>query len=121
MYDMKSAQFAYGFPFDEKKYDSDGNYIYPRDNWREIASELGVTACRRGPQDDYDYNENMNYGFICIKESNAEVEEYQTIQIESLAVDPSWDEKLKNFCDRTNFPWKQPAWYLWAYCGNALD
>lgn len=31
--------------------------------------------------------------------------------------DPSWDEKLKNFCKTNKIPFKNPQWWLLAYYG----
>lgn len=77
-----------------------------RDAWERGQCDLG----RCGSCDDASYFARPNAAEIKVDWGDA-------TEIKSLEVDPTWEPKLRTFCERFGLPWREPRWWLVAYYG----
>jgi hypothetical protein len=55
--------------------------------------------------------------FVAIKKSIAKARRGYPEEVKSMTVEPDWEAKLRDFCERMKMPWQQPRWLLVSYWG----
>lgn len=73
---------------------------------RELAVELDTHCSAEYP-----------IPFVAIKEATVVTKRGYISEIGSLDVDPSWEPKLRAFCEVMGLPWKEPGWRQVAWWG----
>jgi hypothetical protein len=69
--------------------------------WRERQGHFG-TYC--------DYDDPKHY--VSLREAEREVALGEAKEIRDLAVDPTWEPRLRDYCRRLGVDWTEPKWWL---------
>lgn len=83
------------------------------DAWRTQVAAWEREQCSLGTHSSHD--DHSYYATVNRSETKADWGDPQ--EITSLAVDPTWEPKLRAFCERFDLPWREPKWWLVAYWG----
>lgn len=50
--------------------------------------------------------------FVCVKKSKTTAWRGSPAEITSIAVESTWNEQLRTFCELMGIPWQKPRWWM---------